>query len=233
MRFATPLVPARLVRRSKRFLAEMVLADWAEVVAHCPNPGAMTGLAEPGTRCWIERNDDPRKRLRWGWRLVEADGGLVGIDTVLPNRVLKAALLAGEVPGLPPYDTVRAEVPYGDGSRVDFVLGGAAETHVEVKSVTLSRGAGLAAFPDCVTARGARHLAELGRVAAAGGRAVTLFLVQRTDARAVTLAADIDPAYGRAFAAARAAGMAVLCLGTRITPEGVTLGGPLPFHPGG
>ncbi len=231
MRFATPLVAARLVRRYKRFLADMVLDTGEEVTVHCPNPGSMMGLAAPGTRCWIERNDDPKRKLRYGWRLVEhADGAFTGIDTGVPNRVVRAALLAHRIPGLPPYDSVRAEVKYGTGSRVDFVLGGAVDTYLEVKSVTLSRTPGLAEFPDCVTARGTKHLAELARVVARGHRAVMLYLVQRTDARRVTLAADIDPAYATGFAAARAAGVGVLCLATTITPQAIAVAGPLPFH---
>lgn len=233
MRFATPLVPARLTRRYKRFLADMVLEeDGREVTVHCANPGSMMGLAEPGTRCWIEPNDDPRKKLKFGWRLVEhADGHFTGVDTGIPNRAVKEALLARRIAGLPPHDTLRAEVRYGDRSRVDFLLsGGGGETYLEVKSVTLSRTPGLAEFPDSVTARGARHLEDLAREVAAHHRAVMLFLVQRTDAREVALAADIDPAYAAAFGRAMAAGVEVLCLGTRITPEGIEVGQQLPFR---
>ncbi len=230
MRFATPLVPARLIRRYKRFLADAVLESGEEVVAHCPNPGAMTGLAEPGTRIWLEPNDDPRKKLRYGWRLVEQHGHFTGIDTALPNRALAEALRAGTVPGLDGYDAIRAEVPYGTNSRVDFRLTGTGpDCYVEVKSVTLSRQPGLAEFPDTVTARGAKHMAELAAVAQAGHRAVVLFLVQRTDAARVSVAADIDPAYAAAFTAARAAGVEAMALSCSITPEAITPGAPLPL----
>ena len=233
MRFATPLVPARLIRRYKRFLADMTLEDGTEITAHCANPGSMMGLAEPGTKCWIEPNDDPKKKLKFGWRLVEQENGhFTGVDTSVPNRALKAALLAGDVPGLPDYDLVRPEVKYGENSRIDFLLSGPkGDTYVEVKSVTLSRETGRAEFPDSVTARGAKHLAELARVTQAGHRAVMLYLVQRTDAASVTLAADIDPTYASAFKDAAAAGVEVLCLGTRISPVGVKIAGPLPFTP--
>ena len=229
MEFATPLVPARLIRRYKRFLADMRLEDGREVVAHCANPGSMMGLAEPGMLCWLEPNDDPKKKLKYGWRLVEHETGhFTGVDTSVPNRALKAALLAHQVPGLPEYETVRAEVKYGRNSRVDFLLSGAeGDTYVEVKSVTLCRVPGLAEFPDSVTARGAKHLEDLAGVVAAGHRALMLYLVQRTDCAGVSIAGDIDPAYAAAFRAARAAGVEVLCLGTEITPEAVTIGRPL------
>ena len=232
MRFATPLRPATLLRRYKRFLADIRLDDGAEATAHCANPGSMLGLAEPGTRIWVEPNDDPRKKLKFGWRLVEhADGHFTGVDTGLANRVVREALAAGAVATLSGPQTLRAEVPYADGSRVDFLLsdGGGPDAYLEVKSVTLSRRPGLAEFPDSVTERGARHLRDLSAMAAAGHRAVLLFLVQRTDARAVTLAADLDPAYAAAMAAARAAGVEVVSLGTRIDTGGVEAAGPLPF----
>ena len=231
MRFATPLVPARLIRRYKRFLADVRLEDGREVTAHCANPGSMMGLAEPGTKIWLEPNDDPKKKLKFGWRLVDHENGhFTGVDTGLPNRMLKAALMAGQVPGLTGHDLVRPEVNYGAGSRIDFLLsGGGPDTYVEVKSVTLSRTPGLAEFPDSVTARGAKHLAELAQVAAQGHRAVMLYLVQRTDCAAVTLAADLDPAYARAFTAAR--GVEVLAFSCAISPQEVTLGAALPFRP--
>ncbi len=229
MRFATPLVPATLVRRYKRFLADAVLADGRQVVVHCPNPGAMTGLAEPGMRIWVEPNDDPRKKLGFGWRLVELPGGhMAGIDTGVPNRVVGEALRAGRIAGLG--GDVRAEVPYGTRSRVDFLLTGAGRaTYVEVKNCHLRRQGDLAEFPDCVTLRGARHMDELAREVAEGHRAVLIFVVQRTDCARVAVAADIDPGYARAFAAARAAGVEVICLSTRITVAGVEAGPPLPL----
>jgi sugar fermentation stimulation protein A len=233
MRFQTPLVPARLLRRYKRFLADCRLDDGREVTAHVANPGAMLGLKEEGLRIWLEPNDDPKRKLKWAWRLVEHQGGqFTGVDTGLPNRLLRAALEAGQVPGLEGYENIRPEVAYGRGSRIDFLLSGAGrpDCYVEVKSVTLSRQPGLAEFPDSVTARGAKHLAELAQVAEQGARAVMLYLVQRSDARRVTLAADLDPAYARAFAAAQAAGVEALALGCHITPEAVTPGRLLPFH---
>lgn len=233
MRFPTPLEPARLIRRYKRFLADVTLADGREVTAHCANPGSMMGLADPGTKVWVEPNDDPKKKLKYALRLVDHENGhFTGVDTGVPNRMLRAAFEAGVVPGFEPYDTVRPEQRYGENSRIDFLFSasGLPDAYVEVKSVTLCRTPGLAEFPDSVTARGAKHLAELAAVARAGHRAVMLYLVQRTDAEAVTLAQDIDPAYGAAFAAASEAGVEAMAFGCGISPvDGVTLGAPLPF----
>ena len=232
MEFATPLVPARLIKRYKRFLADVRLEDGQEVTAHCANPGSMMGLAEPGTKVWLEPNDDPKKKLKFGWRLVDHENGhFTGVDTSIPNRALKAALMAHQVPGLPPYNLVRAEVKYGQNSRIDFLLSGQGpDTYVEVKSVTLSRQEGIAAFPDSVTVRGSKHLDELAAMVAEGHRAVMFYLVQRTDCSVVTLACDIDPAYLAAFDRAQAVGVEVLAQACQISPQAITLGEPLPFR---
>ncbi|MEW9918221.1 DNA/RNA nuclease SfsA [Marimonas sp. MJW-29] len=230
MRFQTDLVPARLIRRYKRFLADCLLEDGREVTAHCANPGSMMGLAEPDTKIWLEPNDDPKKKLKYGWRLVDHENGhFTGVDTSLPNKAVRAALEAGEIDALAEYEKVRAEVKYGTNSRIDFLLSGAGlpDAYVEVKSVTLSRQPGLAEFPDSVTARGAKHLGELADVAHAGHRAVLLYLVQRTDCTHVDVAHDIDPAYAVAHKAATTAGVETLCIGTHISREGVTIAAPL------
>ncbi|WP_170755224.1 DNA/RNA nuclease SfsA [Ruegeria lacuscaerulensis] len=222
MRFETPLVPARLIRRYKRFLADCQLEDGREVTAHCANPGSMMGLAEPGQKIWLEPNDDPKKKLKYGWRLVDHENGhFTGVDTSVPNKALRAALQARDIPALAAYETVRPEVKYGQNSRVDFLLTqpGLPDAYVEVKSVTLSRQPGLAEFPDSVTARGTKHLGELAEMATQGHRAIMLYLVQRTDCGRFALAADIDPAYVAAFEAAR--GVERLICGTAISPQGV------------
>lgn len=231
MHFATPLVRGRLIQRYKRFLADVILDDGRTVTAHCANPGAMLGLKDPGLVVWLEHIPDPRRSLPWSWRLVELpDGHLAGIDTGLPNRLVAEALAEGRIPGLAGYDHVRPEVRYATKSRVDFLLTGAGrpDTYVEVKNVHLRRTGSLAEFPDSVTARGARHLADLGAMVAAGHRAVMLYVVQRTDCDRFAVAADLDPAYGAAYALARAGGVEVLVHVTRIDRLGVTLGGGLP-----
>ncbi len=232
MEFQTPLVPATLIQRYKRFLADCRLADGAQVTAHCANPGSMMGLAAPGTRVWLESNDDPKKKLDWGWRLVEHHTGhFIGVDTAVPNRMLKAALEAREVPALSDYDQVRAEVKYGEKSRIDFLLSaeGQPDAYVEVKSVTLCRHPGVAEFPDAKTERGARHMLELALMAKQGYRAAVFFLVQRTDASEMRIADDIDPAYAEALLTAYGAGVEVIVHSTNISPKGVTLGPQLPF----
>ncbi|MCX7566612.1 DNA/RNA nuclease SfsA [Sulfitobacter sp. F26169L] len=230
MRFQTDLVPARLIRRYKRFLADCTLADGTEITAHCANPGSMMGLAEAGTKVWLEPNDDPKKKLKYGLRLVDHENGhFTGVDTSLPNRMLRAALEASKIAPLADYKTVRPEVKYGTNSRVDFLLSGKGlpDAYVEVKSVTLCRSPALAEFPDSVTARGTKHMHELAEVARAGHRAVLLYLVQRTDCTHVDIAADIDPKYAAAHADATKAGVETICIGTHISPEGISIAAPL------
>ncbi len=228
MRFQTPLEPARLIRRYKRFLADIRLeGDDREVTAHCANPGSMTGLAEPGMRIWVEPNDDPKKKLKYGWRLVDHENGhFTGVDTSQPNRALRAALMACEVPELAAYHTVLPEQKYGTNSRIDFLLkqDRLPDAYVEVKSVTLSRQTGLAEFPDSVTSRGTKHLNELSQMVRLGHRAVMLYLIQRTDCTAMTFASDIDPVYAAAFTAARTAGVEALAYSCHITPDSIDLG---------
>ncbi len=231
MNYARPLIRATLIRRYKRFLADVILADGTIATAHCANPGAMTGLAEEGTRVWLEPNDDPKRKLRYSWKLAEIGGALVGIDTALPNKVVGEALRAQAVPTLAAYKTVRAEVKYGESSRVDFLLtqAGLPDCYVEIKSANLCRRAGLVEFPDTVTKRGAKHMSELASMVAQGHRAAVLYLVQRTDCRAFAVASDIDPAYAAAYQAARAAGVEALCFRATLTLEGASFGEALPI----
>lgn len=232
MRFSTPLVPGRLIRRYKRFLADVELEAGGEVTAHCPNPGSMMGLSDPGLRVWLEPNDDPKKKLKYGWRLAELGGDhWSGIDTAVPNRVVGEALAEGAVAELAAYQQIRPEVRYGTNSRVDFLLTGPGlpDAYVEVKNVHLRRDADWAEFPDSVTARGAKHLAELSQMVTQSHRAVMLYLVQRTDCARFRLARDLDPAYGVAFDAAHAAGVEAICYDTRIGRDGVWLNRALPI----
>ena len=234
MEFAQELVPGRLVRRYKRFLADVALDTGGEVTAHCANPGSMMGLAEPGTRVWLEPADDPRRKLRFSWRLVELpEGHWAGIDTSVPNRVVGEALRAGRIGGLADYGEVRPEVRYGRASRVDFLLRGEGlpDAYVEVKNVHLRREEDWAEFPDSVTARGVKHLDELARQVLEGSRAVMIYCVQRDDCARLRLAADIDPAYARAFARARAAGVEAIAFACRIDRRRIALDRPIPIVP--
>ncbi len=233
MEFPTPLIPATLIQRYKRFLADATLETGDEITAHCANPGAMLGLKDPGLRIWLEPNDDPKKKLKYAWRLAELPGGhWAGIDTAVPNRVVKEALLAKQVAEVAEYPNMKPEVKYGEKSRVDFFLSGDGlpNTYLEVKNVHLRRDDDWAEFPDSVTARGARHLDELAAMVGQGHRAIMLYLIQRTDCARLRLAADIDPTYAAAAARAKAAGVEMIAYGTRISPQGVWLDQPIPMH---
>lgn len=225
MIFDPPLVSARFLRRYKRFFADMTLDDGTDVVAHCPNPGAMLGVLNEGARCWLSPSTNPKRKLAWTWELVEADGTLVGLNTGRPNALVAEAIQAGTINELTGYGDLRREVKYGKNSRIDILLGepGRPDCYVEVKNVHLMREPGLAEFPDSVTARGAKHLGELADMAAAGHRALMCFLIQRSDCDRFALAGDIDPAYARAYAEATAAGVEAVGYGCDITAEAITV----------
>jgi sugar fermentation stimulation protein A len=227
VRFSAPLFPATLVRRYKRFLADVVLASGETVTVHCANPGSMIGLNVPGARVWLSKSDNPNRKLAHSWELIEVDFGggaeLVGINTVHPNALAAEAIAAGAIAELAGYGTIRREVKYGKNSRVDFLLEHPARPpcYLEIKNVHLMRQPGLAEFPDAVTKRGAKHLDELSAMVAAGARAVLLFLIQIGSAQRFKLARDVDPAYGKAFDAARAAGVEIIAYRCGITCEGI------------
>jgi len=233
MRFTEPLVPATLIKRYKRFLADVVLPSGEEITAHVANPGAMIGLAAPGSRVWLSKSANAKRKLPYSWELVEVDLGagleLIGINTAHPNLLIAEAIAAGAVPELVGYTATRREVNYGKNSRVDFLLEGPGRTpcYVEVKNVHLMRTPRLAEFPDSVTARGAKHLDELAGVTAAGARAVMLFLIQIGSAERFALARDIDPAYGAQFDRARAEGVEALARRCRLTRAGVEVAEPI------
>jgi len=235
MRFAAPLVPATLVKRYKRFLADVILASGETITVHCANPGAMTGLNVPGARVWLSRSANTKRKLPHSWELIEVDLGggaeLVGINTAHPNALAAEAIAAGLIPELAGYASIRREVKYGKASRVDFLLEAPERKpcYVEVKNVHLMRQPGLAEFPDAVTKRGAKHLDELADMATGGARAVMLFLVQIGSARRFALARDIDPAYGRAYDAARAAGVEAIARRCRLTCDGIDVAEAVPI----
>ncbi|MEM1300541.1 MAG: DNA/RNA nuclease SfsA [Pseudomonadota bacterium] len=209
MEFGCSLVPGTLVRRYKRFLADVELANGMVVTAHCANPGAMLGLNMPGLKVWLEPNDDPKRKLKFTWRLLEVGGTVVGIDTGVPNKVIGEALRVGQIPELAGYDTILPEQRYGSRSRVDYLLksNNLPDCYVEVKNCHLVREPGLAEFPDSVTARGARHLDDLAAEVARGNRAVMVYCIQRNDCERFALAGDIDPSYLEAYERATAMGV--------------------------
>lgn len=231
MDFPSPLVRGTLVSRYKRFFADVVLEDGTPLTAHCPNPGAMLGLNTPGLPAWLSKSDDPKRKLAHTLELVEADGGLVGINTLHPNRIVAEALAADAIPEVAGYDIHRREVRYGENSRVDFLLQHADRPPcwLEVKNVHLRRGGTLAEFPDCVAARSLKHLRELTAMVAAGERAVMLFVIQRTDCDAFEACADLDPAYAKGLNEAAANGVEVLAYRCAITETAVTLADRVPW----
>jgi sugar fermentation stimulation protein A len=223
MLFPQPLIPGVLVQRYKRFLADIALDDGREITAHCPNPGAMLGLNTPGLRAWVSRSADPKRKLAHTLELVEADGGLVGINTMHPNRLVAEALAADHFPELTGYATHRREVRYGTRSRVDFLLEAPDRPPcwLEVKNCHLMRTPGLAEFPDCVAARSTKHLGELEAMVAEGDRAAVLFVVQRTDCHRFAPARDCDPAFASALKRVQANGVEVYVYACEIDVTGV------------
>jgi sugar fermentation stimulation protein A len=235
MRFPAPLIPATLIKRYKRFLADVTLASGETITAHVANPGSMIGLATPGARVWLSKSDNPNRKLPYSWELIEVDFGagleLVGVNTAHPNPLVGTALAAGAIPDLAGYGSVRREVKYGRNSRVDFLLEDATRPpcYVEIKNVHLMRQTGLAEFPDAKTERGAKHLEELGDAAEAGSRSVMLYLIQIGSAERFSLARDIDPKYASAFQRARARGVEAIAWRCTITRNGIELAAPVPI----
>ena len=235
MRFPAPLIPATLVKRYKRFLADVVLPDGTTLTAHVANPGSMIGLAAPGARVWLSKSDNPSRKLAHSWELIEVDFGagseLVGVNTAHPNPLVGAALAAGAIPELTGYSSIRREVKYGKRSRVDFLLEGTARPpcYVEIKNVHLMRKPGLAEFPDAKTERGAKHLEELGDAVEAGCRAVMLYLIQIGSASRFALARDIDPKYGAAFDRARSRGVEAIAWRCKVECGGIEIAAPVPI----
>lgn len=235
MHFPQPLERGLLVQRYKRFFADVEMPDGRLITAHCPNPGAMLGLNQPGLGAWLSRSDDPKRKLAHTLELVEADGGLVGINTLHPNRLVAEALAEDRIPELTGYGVHRREVKYGAASRVDFLLeqGGPDRDQrvwLEIKNCHLMRTPGLAEFPDCVAARSLKHLRELAAMVAAGDRAVALFVVQRTDCATFSACYDLDPAFADGLDEAADAGVEVLVYGCDISLEAVRLAGRLPWR---
>ncbi len=224
------LVKGRLLARYKRFFADIELDSGEIITAHCPNPGKMLGLLDAGTLALCTHLNDPKRTLQYRLEALQDDGVWVGINTQWPNRLIHRAIEAGLVPALRGYDTLRPEVKYGHNSRIDLYASGHAclsNAYIEVKTVHLSRQKGLAEFPDCVTERGTKHLYELIEMVKTGYRAVVVFCVQRDDCAHFEIARDCDPNFGRAYDAARSAGVEILALGFELSSSGLRFVGHL------
>ncbi|MEZ5817213.1 MAG: DNA/RNA nuclease SfsA [Hyphomicrobiaceae bacterium] len=229
MLFPAPLISGRLVQRYKRFLADVTLDTGETVTATCPNTGSMMGLVAPGSRVWLSTSDSPTRKYKHTWEMVEADLGagphLVGINTNHPNKLVAEAIEGGVVKGLKGYPTLRREVKYGKNSRIDILLECARKgtCYVEIKNVHMMRKAGFAEFPDSITERGAKHLVEMSDMVRAGHRAVMVYLIQRGDAKSLSLAGDVDPKYVEAFKLAAAAGVEAIALRCRVSPDEIAV----------
>ena len=222
------LLPGRLLRRYKRFLADMELADGRTVTAHCPNSGSMTGCAVPGSPVLLSVSSKPSRKLPYTWELVQADGVWVGINTSLTNRLAREGIENGMVAELSGYEFLRGEVPYGAHSRLDFMLSGErGDCFVEVKNVTLVDGK-RALFPDAVTVRGQKHLRDLMEIVTTGKRGVIFFVVQRGDAELVSPAERIDPEYARLLRLAVGSGVEAIAYQAMVSPTEIKLSQRLP-----
>ena len=226
-----PLIEGRLVQRYKRFLADIEFSDGTVETAHCPNPGSMMGLKEPGSRVYVSKSNNPKRKLAYTLELLEADGTLVGINTNHPNTLVAEAIEAGVIQELSGYGHLKREVKYGKSSRIDILLtkDNAPDCYVEVKNVHLRRHSDLAEFPDSVTERGAKHLRELSDMVADGHRSVLIFPVQRADCERFSLAEDIDPAYAAAFRSARESGVEFYCYECEVSIDEIRLKRALPI----
>ncbi|MBT5571900.1 MAG: DNA/RNA nuclease SfsA [Alphaproteobacteria bacterium] len=239
MDFPDPLIRGRLRQRYKRFLADIAIENpdgsVREITAHCPNPGAMTGLATPESEVWVSPARNPNRKLKFTWELIRVGEHMVGINTSHPNAIADEAISAGKIPELDGYTSLRREVRYGENSRIDILL---AETnrppcYVEIKNVHLKRDDdldhGIAEFPDSVTTRGAKHLRELGNMVGTGARAVMLYVVQRNDCDQFRFAEDIDPKYVAEFREARRLGVEAICYACDVSAESIHIVSQLPI----
>jgi sugar fermentation stimulation protein A len=237
MKYPDPLIRGRLIKRYKRFLTDVELEDGSIVVAHCANSGSMLSVNEAGAEVWISPARNPDRKLRYTWESIRIGRTLVGVNTSHPNAIAADAVAASKIPELTGYASVRREVKYGKNSRIDLLLERVGKDdgdkcYVEIKSVTMKRDLAKNAaveFPDAVTTRGAKHLVELTDMVKDGHRAVMLYLAQRADCPAFTIAGDIDPDYEKGLAKAMQAGVEVIAYGCRVTRHGITLGGPIPL----
>ena len=223
-----PLTPGVLLRRYKRFLADMEVGG-KTITAHCPNTGSMLGCSEPGRTVHLSRHDSPKRKHSYTWELIRMDSSLVGVNTARTNAIVREALVGRNIPNLSHYDKVRSEVKLGRDSRIDLLLQGpgAPDYYLEVKNCTLVRN-GAAGFPDAPSARGRKHLLELARLAQAGRPAGVLFLVQRMDARSFSPAGDIDPEYARLLRRGNELGLDVLAFDATVELSGIRIRHELP-----
>jgi sugar fermentation stimulation protein A len=227
VRFPSPLVPGVLIRRYKRFLAEVRLTDGALVTAHCPNTGSMKGCNFPGREVRLSVAENPRRKTLYTWELINLPSSWVGINTLTANRLVAEAASGGGIPELGPFDQLNSEVKL-EHSRIDFcLLRGDVSLFIEVKNVTLVENS-TALFPDAPTERGRKHLQILIDATRRGHRSTMFFVVQREDAERFSPAAHIDLAYAQTLRRAQQAGVSVIAYQARVNPDEIFLDTPLP-----
>ena len=239
MKYDSCLSEARLIKRYKRFMADVELEDGTQMTLHCSNTGSMKNCLYPERRVWYSDSGNSKRKYPCTWELAEIPvffGGeerisMAGLNTGRANTLVEELLLSGQVSELSGYQTIRREVRYGEeNSRIDLLLQqeGLPDCYVEVKSVTLAMGDGLGLFPDAVTSRGAKHLRELTRIVTDGHRSVLFFCVQHTGIYHVSAAKEIDPVYVEELQKAVEAGVEVMAWGAKVSPDGIELVRQLP-----
>lgn len=227
------MIEGRLIKRYKRFLADVELPDGSQVTAHCPNTGSMKNCAEPGSRVWLQDSGNAKRKYPLGWELVEIEGQhLCCINTGRANKLIKEAIENGVITELQGYDSIRQEVKYGENSRIDLLLEGEGKpaAYVEIKNLTLLEADGWGSFPDAVTARGAKHLQELMLMVEQGYRAVMLFCVPHAGIQRARPADEIDPKYGQLLRQAAQAGVEVLAYRATLSESEVRISHPIPVQ---
>jgi sugar fermentation stimulation protein A len=226
MKFSNKLIKAKFIKRYKRFFSDHILEDGKLVTAHCPNTGAMTGVAKEGITSWLSPSNNPKRKLKWTWELTQENNTIVGVNTHSPNKIIQEAINNNEIMELLNYKTLKREVKYGTNSRIDIFLQDEKkiDCYVEIKNVHLSREKGIAEFPDGITSRGTKHLKELAHVAQSGCRAVMLYLIQRNDCNFFKIAVDIDEVYAKEFINALNVGVEVICIDTILNTNGISIG---------
>jgi sugar fermentation stimulation protein A len=225
MQIEQPVLQGRLLRRYKRFLADIELENGEVIVAHCPNTGSLKGCTPERARAVLRDSQDPKRKLRYTLQTIEVEGGWVNVDTGLPNKLVPEAIAAGKVPALKGYSSIRTEVKYGKNSRIDVLLekDDGSKCYVEVKNTTLANGK-RSMFPDAVTERGRKHLVELRDMVEEGHRAVMFYCVSRSDVSSFSVADEIDPKYGEVLREVVEAGVEMLAYSTIVTPDSFELG---------
>ena len=226
MQFSSTLIEAKLLKRYKRFLADVIFKNGEKKTVYCPNPGSMLGLTNKNTKIWLEKSNNKNSKYDYIWRLVEINGGkLICIDTLMANKVIYENLLKKKIPELKKYEEIISEPKIKDGSRLDFLLKSNDEKscYIEVKSSTLSRLPKISEFPDSVTLRGSKHLSLLTHLKNNGFRAIQIYIIQRSDTNCFMIAKDIDKEYFKSFQIAKKSGVEILVLQSLVSKNGIEL----------